>query len=156
MSLDIAGLVRTGLNLAIDLTPDVQGTVSYHRRLGSSYDPVTGAVTAEDLIATGITAIITKYTEDEEDEKTRKLGRELVVIDFASLAPFGITNADVNDLILEDDGPEREVISFDIDPTRQVLKLVTVRCDAVQTGQPIHGEGDEPIEGEGGPIYGIG
>lgn len=153
--MNIIRLVANGINLAKRLTTDVQKLVTYIRVKGSTYNATDGNSTANQVIATGITAIITPYEEDEDEPDQKKMGRELVVIDFRELNAQGISSVDVDDLIVEPNGPERQVVSFKIDPTRQVVKLVTKQQDSLDRGNQIHGEGGTPISGEGNvPIFG--
>jgi hypothetical protein len=153
MGLNINGLVLRGMDLAFRLTPDVQKTVAYHRVKGSAYDAETGTVTANQTIATDIAAIVTSYSEVEQGEDAQ-FGDELVIIRFKDLMLQGIASVDVDDVIVENDGPARQVVEvLTLDTTRQVLKLRTKRRVGLDV-EPIHGEDDE-VEGESGiPLFG--
>lgn len=150
MKIDIKGLVRLGANLANDLTPDVQHVVQYHRRTGSDYDIASGVNTPTGVQINGIVAIITPYRESERTEAEPKAGSELVIIcgaEYDKLVAAEVTTFDVDDEIWEDPGAVRQVVEIIlIDPTRQVLKLRTIRTDANNVGQPVHGT-ESPIGG---------
>jgi hypothetical protein len=126
MGLDINGLVSSGINLAMDLTPDVQKTLTYRRRKGSSLNTTTGEITPVETLATAIAAIVTTYNEADEPAGIQ-MGDEKVVIRFSDLIAKSVTDVDTDDVLDEADGTRRKVITFSLDPTRQVLSLQTRR-----------------------------
>jgi len=123
MGINIIGLVRNGMNLAMNLTPDIQKVGSYRHRRGTDYVPSTGVSTPVETVATGISFIVTSYDESEVDGDNIQLGDEQVFIRFKDLMLQDIASVDTNDVIDETDGPRRQIIKFKLDPTKQVLTL---------------------------------
>lgn len=155
MGLNINRLVLNGINLAMRMTPDVQKTISYVRVKGSTYDVTTGSVTNAQTVATDIAAIITPYRESETETDVVKMGLESVVLRFKDLMLQDIATVDVDDVLIENDGPIRQVVQFVIDPTRQVVRLVTKRQDSLDRGNWLHDEETDPVSGENdGAVFG--
>lgn len=127
MSLAIGRLIRMGVELAFNLTPDAQKSGVYRRSKQGGYNAATGAVVGENLDAP-LTYIRTSYSENAVNRNTDKggdirIGDQKLIIRMSELGAGGIAEVSTNDSIIEEGGAVYEIVGYKLDPTNQVVTL---------------------------------